>query len=517
MIKFIICSLFMVVALAIPLEVQAGGIWRPLGDMSFFGGMSEGVRLPRTTEQMLIDQGNRRNRNDDIILRYSELVFLTGRPVRFDGTLEIDTNATLDMTPGNAATFNLTHTIEPSAATGDEVEIWREVTFTVDYNVAGSQVIFNYNAQRDNWEETILVDGVEFVLDPDVSHFNISIFEDRTPGVAYYRGDVSARLVYIRDGEDTVVKEIVGSFHGYRSVWSTTETHRLDISIDAGDWQMQYQIRPSLIQNKVLQFIHNEPTVISFEGNFREVLQTYTGLRYTIFTAPNFMWDVPREGVAHLETHNIFEQLPAPDLTFLRGNAAEDDIRRLFSTQILQGDPRFFQPSHAITRGQFVTAVTRAIRLPIEPVAPARGRRVQVDTAVFHDVPMHRPEFPYIMAAYRAGLAVGRANSMFYFDYPIDRQEAFMIMIRALGLTQMGLNPTPVTPFADDALIASWARREVTVAHMIGLAVPDDMGFFHPTRQLSMGEAANIINELVEYMRVGLISDYVDQIVNIAR
>jgi hypothetical protein len=121
------------------------------------------------------------------------------------------------------------------------------------------------------------------------------------------------------------------------------------------------------------------------------------------------------------------------------------------------------------------------------------------------------------MAAYRAGLAVGRANSMFYFDYPIDRQEALMIMIRALGLTQMGLNPTPVTPFADDALIASWARREVSVAYMIGLAVPDQNGFLHPTRQLSMGEAASILNELVDYMRVGLFSDYADQIVNIAR
>jgi hypothetical protein len=104
---------------------------------------------------------------------------------------------------------------------------------------------------------------------------------------------------------------------------------------------------------------------------------------------------------------------------------------------------------------------------------------------------------------------------MFYFDYPIDRQEAFMIMVRALGLTQLGLNPTPVTSFMDDALIANWARREVSVAQLIGLAVPDADGFFHPTRQLSNGEAANIINELIEYMRVGLVSDYAEGIVNI--
>jgi hypothetical protein len=121
------------------------------------------------------------------------------------------------------------------------------------------------------------------------------------------------------------------------------------------------------------------------------------------------------------------------------------------------------------------------------------------------------------MAAYRAGLAVGRANSMFYFDYPIDRQEAFMILIRALGFSNLSPSPTPATPFADDAMLASWARREVAVALEIGLAHPDQNGFFHPTRQLSVGEAANLLNELIEYMRVGLVSDYVDQIVNIVR
>jgi hypothetical protein len=81
----------------------------------------------------------------------------------------------------------------------------------------------------------------------------------------------------------------------------------------------------------------------------------------------------------------------------------------------------------------------------------------------------------------------------------------------------MGLNPTPVTLFMDDALIAPWAKREVSVAQMIGLIMPDENGFIYPTRQLSKGEAANLLNELIEYMRHGLVSDYADQIVNIVR
>ena len=522
--RLLIAAIILAFVILLPTEVSASGngngTRRPVGDMSFFGGISEGVRLPRTTESMLLEQGARRNRNQNLSMRYSELIFLAGYPMRFDGTLNISSSGNVNPDQ-EVGTFTVNHTVTPSAATRDDAIINRDITFQVNYRIvdhriAGYQVIFTYDALRNSWSETITRGAQVFTLDADVSHFVISIIEDRKPGVSYYRGDISAHLVYVdQDGRvGTVDKQ--GSFHGYRSAWSAAETHRIDVIIASG-FQMHYQIRPSITMNKVLQFVRNEPAAISFDGNFREVMQNNAGLRYDIFTAPVHLWNMPRSGTASIETPNIFEQLPAHDLSFLRGNAAEDDIRRLFATQILTGDPRFFQPSHAISRGQFVTMVTRAIRLPIEqPVAAARGR-VQPDTTVFHDVPRTRMEYPYIMAAYRAGLAVGRANSMFYFDYAIDRQEAFMIMIRALGLSQMALNPTPATPFADDSLIAPWARREVTVAHAIGLAVPDQNGFFHPNRQLSMGEAANIINELVEYMRVGLFSDYVYQIVNIAR
>lgn len=498
-----------VMMLAITVEVRAETL---VQYMSFFGGISEGRRLPRTTEEMLAQQ--RPNRNQNFSFRYSEMTFLNGTPARFDGTLSINSGGSVDMN-NEVGSFTVTHAVAPSAATSDLVTINRSVTFQVNYRVEGSQVILTHDAIPGSWSDVVTVNGRTLTLDSEVSHFGISIIEDRTPGVIYYRGDISGLLVYVDDANGEVIRqEKSGSFHGYRSPWSATETHRIDSTINADNWNMLYQIRPSITMNKVLQYVRNEPMAISFEGNYREIMQNFVGLRYDILVAPNFMWEEPTSGSISISTPNTFEQLPAPDLTFLRGNAAEDDIRRLFSTRVLTGDPRFFQPSHAITRGQFVAAVTRAIRLPITPVPAPRGR-VQPDTSIFADVPNTRPEYPYIMAAHEARLAIGRANSMFYFDYPIDRQEAFMIMVRALGLTQLGLNPTPVTSFMDDALIANWARREVSVAQLIGLAVPDADGFFHPTRQLSNGEAANIINELIEYMRVGLVSDYAEGIVNI--
>ena len=537
--KFVVSILLTFVMLISPISVRADQYLSPelitlrnnrvnnrIGDMSFFGGISEGVRLPLTTEQMIAENQGRRARRDTATMRYYEPVFLGGidfdGPRIFQGTIEVERSGGVDNS-NTVGQFDVTHTVSSSDATDtDDVDINREITFQVNYRLVGNQVIFTYQARRDDWSETITIDDSEFTLDPSISHYGISIIQHMTPGVSYYRGDISGRKVFTDESGHRIYKDIVGTFHGYRSAWSATETHRLDVVVtnEAQGWQMEYQVRPSITMNKVLQFVSNEPTVISFDGNFREIMQNNVGLRYDIFTVPPFMngipgeW-LPRYGDLSMEIPNAFEQLPAHDLTFLRGNPAEDDIRRLFSTQILQGDPRFFQPSQAISRGQFVAAVARAIRLPIEQPIVATGRRAQPDMSVFYDVQRHRPEYPYIMAAYHAGLAVGRANSMFYFDYPIDRQEAFMIMIRALGLSQMGLNPTPVTPFVDSGQIAPWALREVAVANMIGLA-PGNDGFFGPEVMLNMGEAAYILNKLVEYMRVGLISDYATQIVNIA-
>ena len=490
------------------------------GDMGFFGGISEGRRLPRTTETILLEQNNggRNARNGNAIsMNYSELVFLGGRPVEFNGILEVNSGS-----PGNnstSGTFNTSYRVRPSDATGEEVSITRNMNFTVYYRVEGSQLLLFYDINTNNWSEVITTPEGTFTLDPQRSSFIVSIIEDRTPGVTYYRGDISARMVFIGPDGEPVIKDQIGEFYGINSAWSATETHRMDVSIINGDWALQYQIRPSVTVNKILQFVHNEPTVISFEGNYREVHQSFAGLRYDIFGAiPHFMWDEPRQGTISLETVNVFEQLPAPNhLGFLRGHPAEDDIHRLFAMQILQGDPRFYVPEQAITRGQFMTALARAIKLPIEPEVRAVGRREPVTVSLFTDVDSNRPEFRYIQAVQRAGIAFGRADGKFYFDYPIQRQEAFATVIRALGLTNLGLDPTVITPFLDSDRIAYWAIREMAVANMLGIIGPDENGNILPTQAISKGEAAALFNHLIEYMRTGLVNDYAEQIVNIAR
>jgi hypothetical protein len=487
-----------------------------IGDMGFHGGISESRHLPRTLETILYNQGNGRARNGrgaPIEMVYSEFVFMGGgEPTLFEGIKEIRPGAP---SSGTAGTYRVEHRVRPSDATGD-TSIIRTMIFDVQYWRTGTQVIYTYVLDRASWAETITTPAGTFTLDPVQSSFVVSILEDRTPGINFYNGNISARLVYTGGPNGTTIVEKTGDFFGFSTAWSAVETHVTNVSITNDDWAIQYQIRPSVTVNKELQWVSTLPHIISFEGNYRELHQSNAGLRYDIFFAPTFMWAVPDSGSHSMEVFNVFEQLPTFDMTHLRGHPAEDDIHRLFAMQILQGDPQFFVPNQAITRGQFLTALARAIKLPVEEVVLPRAVRgaQPVALTLFSDVTSNRPEFRYIQAIQRAGIAFGRADGKFYFDYPISRQEAIVTTIRALGLTNLGANPTVVSPFVDSDSIARWAIRDVNVALMLDLIAPDANGNFHPNRALSKAEAAALLNHLLEYLRNGIVRHYSEHIVN---
>ncbi|MCL2188953.1 MAG: S-layer homology domain-containing protein [Defluviitaleaceae bacterium] len=504
-------------------------VYARIGDLGFFGGISQGRRLPHTTETIIFQQGNGRNtRAATLDVNYQELIFFGGRPMQFDGVMIITNNApahiansaTLINAPANiprSGVFTKRYQVLPTDATAEDVSIERNMNFNVEYRVIDNQVIYTYRIVRSSWSEEITTPNGVYVLDNMRSHIGISVIEDRTPGVNYYRGNVWARLYYIGPGDTLVIVEQEGEFHGFYSAWAATETHRTNVTIWYGDdWALNYQIRPSVTVNNVMRWAQNEPTAISFVGNFQEVMQTFAGLRYDIFApVPHFMWDEPLTGSSSLHHPNTFEQLPAANMDFLRGNAAEDDIHRLFAMEVLTGPPTNFVPGQIITRGQFMTALARAIRLPTAD--PPRVTRNREPAPLFSDVTIHRPEWRYIDAIVREGVAHGRADGSFHFDYAITRQEAFATIVRALGLETMGMLPTVVSPFADSDAIASWAIREVNIAYTLGLIEPDGAGNIRPTDPISKGEAARLLNRLIDYMRTGLALDYADQIVNIAR
>jgi hypothetical protein len=281
---------------------------------------------------------------------------------------------------------------------------------------------------------------------------------------------------------------------------------------------MQYQVRPSVSVNKVLQYSQNEPQAISFDGNYREVMSNKSGMQYTIFTLPQRFFGTPTEGGMTIGTYNRFEQLIAPDTAFLKGHAAESDIKKMFAMGILTDEPKFYQPAQAISRAEFTTMLVKAIKLPVDiPEKKAKAKKSVSINVVFPDVSTERSDYPYIMAAYKAGLAVGRGNGHFYADYTIQREEAIAILLRTLGLSNLGLDPTPVTPFTDDADVSGWAKKDMYAAYKLNLIKPDINGKINPKQNISKAEAAALVNTLVDYMRTGMQKDYTEHIVNYAK
>lgn len=508
------------IALAVTAMINVP-VYGVVGELGFFGGISTGTRLPKTTEILLRQQENNRGNNrSSQPMTYKEVVFLDGQPRVFEGIL----TPTLRYIPENGqgannnnriGTINDIYVVGPSDTSPDDVTIARNISFDVNFRIEGNQVIRDYQVR--SWAETITVPGGTFVLDPRQSQFTVSIIEDIRAGVTFYRGDLSIRAFYRnQDNDEVVIDNRSGSFYGFRSAWSATETHRIDSTITAPGWQMQLQLRPSVSVSKFLQYTQNEPTAISFPGNFREVMQNVSAMEWNVFHRPHQFSEFDSEGRVTIPTFNTFEQLISPNLNFLRGHPAEFDISRLFAMQILDGDPRFFRPEQAITRGQFTAALARALKLQITPPIQNPVGRRNVVTLVFPDVPASRPEYPYIMAARRFGLALGREDGRFHIDSPLDRQEAIALMIRSLGLEDMGIYPAPVTIFTDDHLISPWARRELYVAEWVGLVTGDANGNVRPTDFITNAEAAAMINRLIEYMRFDLALDYTDHIVNYA-
>ncbi|MDR2939313.1 MAG: S-layer homology domain-containing protein, partial [Clostridiales bacterium] len=80
----------------------------------------------------------------------------------------------------------------------------------------------------------------------------------------------------------------------------------------------------------------------------------------------------------------------------------------------------------------------------------------------------------------------------------------------------LGLDPTPITPFVDDSNIVDWAKQEIYAANRIGLISSGTDGRIRPLDSISKAEGAALINRLIDYMRVDMQKDYTENIVNFA-
>ncbi|MCL2708142.1 MAG: hypothetical protein FWF03_03395, partial [Defluviitaleaceae bacterium] len=109
-------SAFLAAAVIISASPQAGPmvVRAQLGDMGFFGGISEGRRLPSTTEILIAEKSSSSGKaSSRETFNYKEFTFINGRPQEINGLIEIAIGG--GVVPGQATgSFSVGYRVFPS-------------------------------------------------------------------------------------------------------------------------------------------------------------------------------------------------------------------------------------------------------------------------------------------------------------------------------------------------------------------------------------------------------------------
>ena len=150
----------------------------------------------------------------------------------------------------------------------------------------------------------------------------------------------------------------------------------------------------------------------------------------------------------------------------------------IFTGEQLAGNP-CFQPDKAVTRGEFVTMLVKALEIPAEEDAAFTGYTDQI------------PQWlqPYLAAAVRSGLTAGLPEQeVFGTDTPITGAEAAVMLQNGLDLTVSRMEDEKT---AAESTLPVWAQTALNILSDNGFALKADA-------VLTRGEAAQILHQAVQ-------------------
>lgn len=187
---------------------------------------------------------------------------------------------------------------------------------------------------------------------------------------------------------------------------------------------------------------------------------------------------------------------------------AYKNIRTLWEEEVLDGyvyyDSYFpdnttsrFVPKDECSRGQFVMMLAKMFQL--QPVYPSTPTFLDVSHTycLYHT----KPAFAYIESAHSFGLIRDFSGSYLYPEKSLTREDAAVLLIRALGLTEYAENMTHndvnsiLLYFSDHSEISPQYRRYIAAAvkFQILYGYGTDVRELRPKRNLTRDEAAAIL------------------------
>jgi len=207
--------------------------------------------------------------------------------------------------------------------------------------------------------------------------------------------------------------------------------------------------------------------------------------------------------VAGSRTNSVYALVRRAPVAFadVNGHWAQADAADMASRLVMQGagDGRF-RPAAPVTRAEFAVTLVRALGLPERGAKPA-----------FSDVPADAWYAGAVASAAEFGLVSGDAAGRFRPSGAISREEAAVLIARAMSLTGLGQGKEgPALPetetlakYRDSADVSGWARRAVAAAVSEGLLRGDRSSALSPQGTVTRAETAAIVRRLLQ--RSGLI------------
>ncbi len=177
------------------------------------------------------------------------------------------------------------------------------------------------------------------------------------------------------------------------------------------------------------------------------------------------------------EVKNIFSDVP---MDFWANNA----INYLVKLNVIEVDKENFYPDKKASRGEFVKYIVKAYNVKNSDEA---------EELSFIDISKDSEYYSYIQIAKNAGIINGISETEFGINNPITRQDAAVIVLRALGLNDnLILTPSTELEFSDKNEISGYAKDAVLILSECKILNGFDNKFM-PHSDITNAELAQLI------------------------
>ncbi|WMM24337.1 S-layer homology domain-containing protein [Tissierella sp. MB52-C2] len=440
--------------------------------------------------------------------QYEEIVFITGQPIKFIGSYSVSGKIKNEE---ESVTYKFKLQSEDPKVLG---KLDRTVTYTTSLSkhTGVGQTIGQTTVSK--YKETIRVGNDTYDL-TDYQFSKSDIIDERAAS-DFYSGNIKGRKYYdYNRGQGNITIDITGGNVGYENFWGSTETQIIDhiITADLGkdSFQGSYTHQVSDSMTKSLRYSENDPNYSSFHGGHIRITENNVVSKYDYRLSK-------KHGTISLSQDMVpkLERLIVPKFRDVNGHWAEENIKKLYSLDVFEGNSSTFAPDAPMTRLDFTKAIMKAsdIRTSMEETKKTRRKRNQPEEVpYFKDIPISNEDYKYVKSAVEKNIVSGISKDLFGPNKSLKRSEAITILVRALGFENRAPNPGYITSFSDDRDIPNWAKDSIYMAKELNLLDGDKGNRISPNSTLTRAEASSLIVRFLEFLEKDLQKDYRDNII----